>query len=824
MQATLTLSGRAVYFWNIYRTYPSVKNKLTDSIFLQEFPELLDICNSTNSSSVIVGDFNFHFDDLNRTTTNKMIDMLNSFNLTQSVNKPTHSRGHILDWVVHRRDDGIVLSTTVTQELSSDHFCVVSEVSVQSPVAPVMYKEVREIRAIDRQALRQDFGALTPVVCPTADALNSSLQTILNKHAPLVRKRVKPERSAPWYDAIKEELRHAKQQRRQAERKWHKFGLTVFKQIYNAAKRRVTRLIDDAKTVFYSSKIADCDSGKQLFSVYKCLSGCESSSPLPVTCAEQELPSKFANFFTTKIANIRAELGEQVASTVTTDSLEHIHVPHSFESFETVTEDDVRAIIVKSKPTTCSLDPIPTPLLVENIDPLLPAVTQVVNESLVTGIFPTTFKTAVVKPLLKKRGLDQNNLKNFRPVSNLSFLSKVIEKVVLKQLFKYLNTHSLLSPNQSAYRPCHSTETALIKVTNDILLALDQGNVSLLTLLDLSAAFDTVDHEIMVKTLQLQFGITGKALSWLRSYMSDRTQFVSINNCCSDPVNLLFGVPQGSVLGPVLFVMYTKPLLDLLDRKSILNQSFADDTQLYCSMPPSEIISSVHTVEDCISDVKAWMNSNTLKLNDDKTEVLLIRSKISNSFDKPSALQVGNAEVSFSASARNLGYTISDTMSLDAHVTNVCRSAYFAIRQISSIRRYLTVDATKTLVCAFVLSRLDYCNSLLSNAPKYIIDRLQKVQNSAARLVLKARKRDHASPLLVSLHWLPVQARIEYKLCVLCHNYFSGTAPEYLSKLLSVYVPTRNLRSSADTRILSVRKVKTKRYGERAFAFCAPER
>ena len=587
----------------------------------------------------------------------------------------------------------------------------------------------------------------------------------------------------------------------------------------------MTKIISDAKTLFYSSKIADSNSSKQLFRVYKHLSGCEKSNPLPTNCPEQELPDTFINFFTTKISNIRAELDKQGTPTPATPGIEHVNVSHSFASFEPVTEDVVRTIIMKSKPTTCSLDPIPTSLLMECIDQLLPTITHIVNESLVKGIFPTPCKAAVVKPLLKKAGLDQNNLKNYRPVSNLSFLSKVIEKVVLKQLFHYLNTHLLLSPNQSAYRPCHSTETALLKVTNDILLALDRGNVSLLTLLDLSAAFDTVDHEIMADTLQFHFGISGTALHWFRSYMSDRTQFVSINDCCSDSVDVQFGVPQGSVLGPVLFVMYSKPLLALIDAKSVINQSFADDTQLYSSARPSEICSTVQRVEDCISDVRVWMSNNKLKLNDDKTEVLLIQTKTSfKSCEKPSSIHVGNVEVSFSASARNLGYFISDNMSIDAHVTNVCRSAYFAIRQISSIRRFLTVDATKTLVCAFVLSRLDYCNSLLCNSPKYLIDRLQRVQNAAARLVFRARKHDHVSPLLKSLHWLPVEARIEYKLCVLCHDFFSGSAPEYIAKLLSVYVPSRQLRSSSDQYMLHVPMVRTKKYGERAFAVCGPER
>ena len=494
-----------------------------------------------------------------------------------------------------------------------------------------------------------------------------------------------------------------------------------------------------------------------------------------------------------------------------------------FDKFEPVSEEDVRKIILNSKPTTCPLDPIPTPLLIENLDLLLPTITKFVNDSLAQGAFPDIYKSAIVRPLLKKSNLDKNNFKNYRPISNLSFISKIIEKLVLNQIFDHLNTHHLLSLNQSAYRPHHCTESALLKVTNDILLALDKGDVTVLALLDLSAAFDTVDHKILLATLQNYFGIFGTALSWFKSYLTNRTQSVFIENQKSDSKTLLFGVPQGSVLGPILFLMYTKPLLQSIDNTNIKNQSFADDTQLYRSGRPSDITDSITDLETCIQDVRKWMIDNKLKLNDDKTEALLFHTKKSLSqIPKPDSILVGNSDISFSTSARNLGYIISEDMSLDAHISHICRTAYFAIRQISSLRQYLTLQATKILVCAFVLSRLDYCNSLLSGCFQYHIEKLQKIQNAAARLVTRTRKRDHITPILHSLHWLPIRARIEYKLSVLCHNFFSGTCPLYLSDCLFIYSPSRNLRSSSDTRVLIKPSVRTKSFGERSFSFCAP--
>ena len=232
---------------------------------------------------------------------------------------------------------------------------------------------------------------------------------------------------------------------------------------------------------------------------------------------------------------------------------------------------------------------------------------------------------------------------------------------------------------------------------------------------------------------------------------------------------------------------------------------------------------SINNIQTCINGVRGWITDNRLKLNDDKTEAILFHTKHSfSSSSKPDSIQVGSSSIPFSLSARNLGFIFTQDMSLDAHITQTCRTAYAAIRQISTIRHYLTTAATKTLVCAFVLSRLDYCNSLLSGCPQYHLKKLDKVQYSAARLVMQARKTDHITPILHKLHWLPIQARIEYKLGVLCHSFFSDTSPQYLSLCLTVYSQNRNLRSSADNRILQIPLTKSK-FGDRAFSACAPK-
>ena len=306
----------------------------------------------------------------------------------------------------------------------------------------------------------------------------------------------------------------------------------------------------------------------------------------------------------------------------------------------------------------------------------------------------------------------------------------------------------------------------------------------MLALLDISSAFDTIYHPILVHRLHTAFGFTDTVLQWFSSYLTDRTHYGSLSNC-SAFTHVHSGVPQGSVLGHILFTMYIKLLSAIIDSHSIIHNSFADGLQLQMSAPPDRISELLHSMQSCIGDVKAWATANMLKLNDNMPELMLVTSKrTKHLLSLSTSIIIGNAQILIKKSVKNFGFTLDCHLTMNAHVSNIAWTCYFELRRLVSIRRFLTSTATVTLVSAFVLSRNYYFNSLLFGSTHDVTSHLQRIQNYAARVILRLPKSSSITIHLESLHWLPVKVRSAYKIACLCYHCHSNTAPSYVTGML----------------------------------------
>ena len=830
MDITLKSSSKSIRIIVLYRPPPSGANGSTDSTFYGEFTTLLEEltpdCGSGNV--LLAGDFNFHVDDANNAPAKRFLNLISSFDYTNHVQEATHKKNHTLDLLLTRSGDKIVVNTNVVDPSISDHFVVNCKLLLAKPSSTIKQVKCRNLNSIDLHCLCNDIknsGIMetsSASLKDFAEHYERTLSGLLDTHAPVKKKMKMLRPVTPWFTT---EIQKQKITRRRLERRWRNTRLTVHKQLYTEQCVVVNKLIHAAKTRYYADMIADCGSDqRELFKKVEKLFQGTVERQYPSCASSEELANKFADYFDNKINVIRDAL--QTKSSNVVNPLPDSISPYSqvkLESFTPTNVEELSKLTRKIAKKSCILDPIPAKIVKECLSDLLPIITKMVNISLDTATVPENLKCAVLDPRLKKESLSTDEYSSFRPISNLKFVSKCIEKVVAAQICHHITSNNMGEPLQSAYKTNHSTETALIKVQNDILRAIDDGNSVILLLLDISAAFDTIDHEILLYRLCSRYGITGKAYEWFKSYLTGRTFTVQVAGGQSSERALLSGVPQGSILGPILFSMYLAPLGELMRSQGIKYHLYADDTQLYVtfkSSDPGDLETAKSKIEICVRDVDKWMTCNRLKLNSDKTEVVILSAR-----HRPSpclqSLVVCDDAIRPSSKARNIGVMMDSSLFMEEHVTNVCKSGFFHLRKISKIRKYLSFKSAETLVHALVTSRLDFGNALLFGLPDNLLERIQKVQNAAARIVTLTRKRDHITPVLFKLHWLPIKERIIYKILLTTYKALNGLAPPYISELLDIYAPKRNLRSLSDKKLV-VPRYKLCSYGYRSFSVSAP--
>ena len=335
---------------------------------------------------------------------------------------------------------------------------------------------------------------------------------------------------------------------------------------------------------------------------------------------------------------------------------------------------------------------------------------------------------------------------------------------------------------------------------------IDSGKVTILAALDMSAAFDTLDHTTLLHRLEHTFGLSGTVHTWIHSYLTNRSSFVKIDSSSSSCDISSTGVPQGSVLGPLLFVLFISPVVDVIGLiPDIQNESgivsfhqYADDTQLYIGANSSTLAAQIASIEACTQRVHNWLLNNGLHLNPSKSEAIAF----SNPRSKPLVALAESVEtitetgspIKLQSSKKSLGVYLDSHMSFDKHVSEIFKASYFHIRALRHIRSSLTTEAAKMIAIAIVGSWLDYCNSLLAGTSASNLARLQMVQNTLARYC-------HITPVLASLHWLPVRHRINFKIATTAFKVLHHQQPSYLAQILPRYIPSRSLRSSSSITI-----------------------
>ena len=419
----------------------------------------------------------------------------------------------------------------------------------------------------------------------------------------------------------------------------------------------------------------------------------------------------------------------------------------SFVLFPTDSTEVMNIVNCLKNKSSSGVDDIPVTILKSSIFHIAKPLAAIINCSLSTGVFPDTLKIARVTPIFKDG--EKELFQNYRPISVLPSFSKIFERVVFNRLISYLDSNKIICNNQYGFRKNHSTYMSLIDIYDKISMAIDKSEFSIGIFIDLSKAFDTLNHSILLKKLE-HYGIRGIALKWFNSYLSNRKQCVTLNGVTSSLKLITHGVPQGSILGPLLFILYINDIVNCSDL--LLFILFADDTNLFCSS--DDIWKLMHIVNSELANISNWFRANKLSLNTKKTNFILFGSKqIPNTGDKFSVSIDGYVlqQVEFT---KFLGIFIDEKLNWKKHIEHIAIKISKGLGALGRVRNILPQKALLMLYNTMIYPYLTYCNIVWGTASASTLQRLVVLQNRAVRLITRSKFRSSCNPLFVYLNIL----------------------------------------------------------------------
>ena len=792
-----------------------------NALFTEDLLNLVEGLAVKYCNIMLMGDFNLHISDPTDAEAQYLLDALLALGLHQHVNFATHNMGNILDLIFTEESDKLQLLNCTPGEFLSDHCCVLGQLNIKREVHKRMELTVRKFAPDYERIAEMEYNnekvlntnEISKAVACFEDELTRVFDIIKPAHTKLISKHPK----MPWYNKY---VFDQKQIVRNREKIWRKYKQDHQWTAFKVERNRYKNLINFSKSAHISGLVVSAKNDvKRLYLILNTITGGSKENPFPENISDQNLSEDFADFFLSKIEKIREKFTDKPAL-----NLPDREAPR-LTKFSTLTAKQVTEVINSMKTKSCEMDPVPTTLLKELLHIWIPSITHIVNLSLDRGEFSEHWKCAIVRPLLKKKGLELN-LKNYRPVSNLKFISKVVEKAVLVQFLDHCQHFDLLPDYQSAYRKDASCETAVLKLCNEILWSMEKQEILACVLLDLSAAFDTVDHEQLLRVLQLSYGISDSALHWYNTYLRPRSFKVCVNQAYSSERELSFSVPQGSSSGANIFTAYCQSIISEIPAGVTL-QGFADDHFAHKRFKASsrdQETSTITTLESTMLNIKNWMDSARLKMNPDKTEFIMFGHPRQLAKTTTKQIEVCGDPITLSSNVRCLGAHLDSALSLKTHISNKCKSAMLNIKKIKCVRHHLNREACEIIVNGLVLSHLDYCNAILCGLPDVSINKMQRVQNIAAKLILKRHWSESSKLVIHELHWLSIRYRIVFKVLCIVHKCIFGNAPMYLKNLLTRNPGSgRTLRSSTNSdNLLIIPRTVRKTFADRSFSVFGP--
>ena len=799
---------------------------------LNHYEELISFLDGFNHNIIVMGDLNCDLMKHSLSSDTKRLNQINEIYSLIQLNTTKFTRvcqnsKSLIDHMICNSKEMIKSHGVLCTGISDHYLCYVIWKSNNEHKTPriVTYRKLNNL-SLDsylEDLTSQNWQLVHDCTCldDAVEVWQNLLLEVVNRHMPCRQKRVKSKPS-PWMTS---DILKIIKERDKLKAKAHKakfnfvnennlaikndkqtFYDNLWKE-YRMLRNKVTTKIRKARRSFYSNKLSAAENPNQIWNILKDVM--PNKTPSQTGHSNSNTISQ-ANQFNDYFANVGSELASKIPQ-VSRDANQSKIVESATFDFVSVTEDQVLKTLMGMKnKKSVGLDGISMHILKMSTPVIIPSLTHLFNKSLAEGVFPSQWKMTKLIPLLKSG--DKSCPANYRPIAILPCVSKVLEKIVQKQLTSYLKTNNLLSTAQSGFRDKHSTTTALLRVTDDWLLAIDRGLYTGAIFIDLKKAFDTVDPFIMLQKLK-RMGFSDASLAWFRSYLTNRKVGTLFNSSMSNFSDIHHGVPQGSILGPVLFVIYINDIVRQV--KNCRIHLYADDTVLYFSHKDPIHIENV--LNNDFKRVYDWMCVNKLSLNLQKTESFLIGSRSSLSRRNTLRIKLCGQEIKHKETVKYLGVTLDQQLKWDVHINALCGKTCKLVKYFGRLRHVLNETCLKLLYNSLVLPLFDYADLIYDSATMKYTSQLQKIQNRAGRIILGINPYKHVSNHEIHqiLNWDSLNTRRKKHLNSMVFKCLHDYSAPYLKESFNFMSRNYSLRSNGT---LSLPKPKTE-YCRRMFSY-----
>lgn len=769
----------------------------SDRQYLEAMGKMLDKVCELNMETVFTGDINIDWLSSNCPVRKQLVTITDACGLKQVVTKPTRfstnnkgiNTASCIDHIYLSADDLYTKAVSVPIGCS-DHNIVVVARKMKVPKARPRVMHKRSYRGFSKEAFLEDvsnicWSKVYNVIEPD-EALEHFLAKfvpVIDKHAPVRKVTVRTCR-APWVDV---ELKGYMSQRNQAKEKAQNSGCTKDRENYCKLRNQVTKLNQRKKKLYYALQLTRTKNDpKKLWSTLNDIMG-RNTSPQPTFIENggtfitkpKEIADHLNNFFRSKVNKLRKESSQRADSSSIVNIQDYMKDKScQFEFSELTVETVVRLVKGACGDKQPGMDGIDGKLIRLAVDYVAQPICHILNTSLKQAIFPQAWKEAKIIPLPKDKKASFSG-PNSRPISLLPALSKILEKTIFDQIQEYLSVNNLLTKYQHAYRKGHSTCTALTQMSDDWYRDLDNKMICGAVLLDFTAAFDVIEHKLLLEKL-VCYGFKPSAATWMESYLMDRSQRVFFNGSYSNSVLVESGIPQGSCLGPLMYSVFTNDLPQVLRYANL--SMYADDTTVYASAKTAEELTVILNRE--LSSIGKWVHENKMVLNLTKTKSIIFGSNQSLRAEPELRLCIEGTSIQQVKETKLLGITLDDKLSWSKHIDTIVNKMGKALAVVRRCRNHLTPDLRKLVVSSLVLSQLDYCQIVWANTTKKDMSKLQLVQNKAARFALHCPYRTSIHSMHAGLQWLKVEDRMAAALLLSTWSLLQSKTPaDQYSKL-----------------------------------------